>query len=66
MTVSAVSNAAQYQPTSQQDDVRQAFKQLVTSINSGDLTGAQQAYTTLDQLNSAGQGASTDSSSPVR
>jgi hypothetical protein len=57
MAVSAVSGApAAYQPNQQNAEFRQTFGQLVSAIKSGDLTGAQQAYAALSQLQSSGAG----------
>src|SRR5262249_29022143 len=59
MAVSAVSGApAAYQPPQQYAEYRQTFGQLVTAIKSGDLSGAQQAYAALSQLQSSGVGPS--------
>jgi hypothetical protein len=38
--------------------------QMVKAIKSGDLSGAQQAYATLDQMQSSGQIAAPDPNSP--
>ena len=64
MSISAISSSATsgYQP-SQQDDVRQAFLQLVNAIKSGDLTSAQQAYSAFTQAQSA-SGKQPDPNSP--
>ena len=56
MTVSAVSSASSLPSTSPQAQFRQDFSQLAKSIQSGDLSGAQQAYAALSQLQSGGQG----------
>ena len=56
MAVSGISSSSVngYQP-SQQDSLRQQFQQLVKSLNSGDLSGAQQAYASLTQAQGATQ-----------
>jgi soluble cytochrome b562 len=65
MAVSGVSSSSNnnYQ-SSPLTDLRQAFQQMAKAINSGDLTGAQQAYTTLAQMQDGGSGVPTDTSSP--
>lgn len=56
MAVSSISSSSvnSYQP-SQQDSFRQQFMQLAKSLNSGDLAGAQQAYTSLTQAQGSTQ-----------
>jgi hypothetical protein len=49
---------------SPQDNFRQTFMQMVKAIKSGDLSGAQQAYATLAQMQASSQGPSADQSSP--
>jgi hypothetical protein len=44
-------------------DFRQTYVQLIKAIRSGDLSGAQQAYAALTQLQTSDQGPATDSSS---
>jgi hypothetical protein len=55
MAVSGISSSSvnAYQP-SQQDSFRQQFLQLANSLNSGDLSGAQQAYASLTQTQQQG------------
>ena len=66
MATSAISNSTPaYQPSSQQTDFRQQFGQLVAAIKSGDLSGAQQAYADLSQLQSSGAGPAANASNPV-
>jgi hypothetical protein len=45
-------------------DFRQTYVQLVKAIRSGDLSGAQQAYAALTQLQASGQGPAADPNSP--
>jgi hypothetical protein len=56
MAVSGISSSSvnSYQP-SRQDSFRQQFLQLAKSLNSGDLAGAQQAYTSLTQAQGSTQ-----------
>ena len=62
MSISPVSSSAAYQPA-QPGDARQDFLQLIKSIKSGDLTGAQQAYDAFTQSQAA-SGAQPDPNSP--
>lgn len=65
MSISSVSSgtAASYAANSQQNDLRNAFKQVADAINKGDLEGAQNAFDNLAELlNSAPQGASQSAS----
>jgi cellobiose-specific phosphotransferase system component IIA len=63
MSISPVSSSsAAYQPV-QQGDTRQDFLQLIKSIKSGDLAGAQQAYAAFTQSQTA-SGAQPDPNSP--
>jgi hypothetical protein len=65
MSISPISSAqSSYQPSSTQSDFRQAFGQLVGALNSGDLAGAQQAYSALSDLQGSGQGPSANPNSP--
>ena len=48
---------------SPQANFRQTFMQMVKAIKSGDLSGAQQAYATLAQMQESGQGPGADQSS---
>ena len=52
------------QPTSNQANFWQTFTELVGALNSNDLSGAQQAYSALSQLQSSGQGPSANSNTP--
>jgi hypothetical protein len=67
MSISAIFPAqSSYQPpSSAQSTFAQDFSQLVSSVNSGDLSGAQQAYSALSQLQSSGQGPSANPNNPV-
>jgi hypothetical protein len=66
MSISAISSAQSgYPPSSSQSQFQQEFGQLVSAITSGDLTGAQQAYSTLTGPQSSGQGPSANPNSPV-
>jgi len=65
MSVSAISPTSNYQPSSFQSSFRQAFSALVDAINSGNLADADQAYSSLSQLKSSGQGPSTNPNSPL-
>jgi hypothetical protein len=65
MSVSGISAVPTTSFQSSQSGFRQEFGQLVSSLNSGDLSGAGQAYATLSQLQSSGQGPSTNPNSPV-
>jgi hypothetical protein len=67
MSVSAISAfpVSNYQPSNSQSSFRQAFGALVDAINSGNLADAQQAYSALSQLQSSGQGTSTNPNSPL-
>jgi hypothetical protein len=66
MSITAISPAqSSYQPSGSQSAFGQDFSQLVSSLNSGDLSGAQQAYSALSQLQSSGQGPSANSNNPV-
>jgi hypothetical protein len=49
---------------SPQANFRQTFMQMVKAIKSGDLSGAQQAYATLAQMQASSQGRGADQSSP--
>jgi len=59
MSVSSVSSSSQCQPKpiggSLVNQFKQDFKQLASSLQSGDLTGAQQAYAALQQLQQSNQ-----------
>ncbi len=66
MSISAISAAqTSYQPSSSQSTFAQDFSQLLSSLKSGDLAGAQQAYSSLSQLQSSGQGPSANPNSPA-
>jgi hypothetical protein len=66
MTVSGISSspAKNYQ-NNPVNDFRQTFADLVKSIKSGDLQGAQQDYASLTQLQNNGQGPPANSNSPL-
>jgi ribosomal protein S20 len=57
MSITSVSTGttASYTTSSQQKDVRNAFKQVADAINNGDLQGAQNAFASLAQLMSTDQ-----------
>jgi DNA-binding FadR family transcriptional regulator len=63
MAVSSITSSAAggYQPN-QQTNFRQTFSQLLQAIQSGDLSGARQAYAALGDLQN--QGPSADANSP--
>jgi hypothetical protein len=66
MSTSAIFPAqSSYQPSGSQSAFGQDFSQLVSSLKSGNLSGAQQAYSALGQLQSNGQGPSANPNSPV-
>ena len=67
MSISGISasGANAYQPQSTQSEFSQDWSNLVSTLNSGNLSGAQQAYSTLSGLLSAGQGSSATSNNPV-
>jgi hypothetical protein len=48
--VSSSSGLSQTGPQSSVNQLRQTFKQLASSLQSGDLAGAQQAFTSLEHL----------------
>jgi len=48
--ISCISGPAQTQGQSRSQQIRQDFKQLANSLQSGDLGGAQQAYSALQKL----------------
>jgi len=64
MSISAVSGLTySAQPWSGQANF-QAFSQLANALNSGDLSGAQQAYAALSQQQGSSQGASANANTP--
>src|SRR5579864_6099271 len=67
MTISAISAAptSNYQAPNSQSAFRKDVGALVDALNSGNLADAQQAYSALSQLQSSGQGPSTNSNSPL-
>jgi hypothetical protein len=67
MTISAISAAptSNYQSPNSQSAFRQDFGALVDALNSGNLADAQQAYSSLSQLQSNGQGPLTNPNSPL-
>jgi hypothetical protein len=66
MSISGISSAqGGYQPSSSQSTFGQDFGQLVSSLQSGNLSGAQQAYAALSQLQSSGQGPSANPNGPL-
>jgi hypothetical protein len=66
LTISSISGltTSPVQPQSSQNNFRQTFNQLVSAINSGDLSGAQQAFASLGQIQSSGQGPLANSKTP--
>ena len=65
MSISSISSAqTSYQPSSSQSAFRQDFGQLVSALNSGNLSGAQQAFATLSNLQRNGQGPGSNPNSP--
>jgi hypothetical protein len=63
MAVSTVAGTS-YQANLPSSDIVQDFRKLVSSLKSGDLAGAQQAYAALDQAQASGQGRAIDPNSP--
>jgi hypothetical protein len=64
MSISGVSSTSGLSQTDSQSSVnqlRQTFKQLASSLQSGDLAGAQQAFTSLEKLLQSNQSASQNS-----
>jgi hypothetical protein len=63
MSVSGISAAQSgiYPPSTVQSVFQQDFGQLVGALNSGNLSGAQQAYSALTGLQSNGQGPNSNS-----
>jgi hypothetical protein len=53
-----------FQPSGSQSQLGQEFSQLVSSLNSGNLADARQAYSALSTLQSSGQGPSANSNNP--
>ena len=56
VSISAISTPQNSYQSSPFQSFRQDFGQLVSALNSGDLSGAQQAYSALSQLQGNGQG----------
>lgn len=67
MAISSISGLATnpFQSQTNQANFRQTFNQLVSALNSQDLSTAQQAFSALSQLQSTGQGPSANSNSPL-
>ena len=66
LSLSSVSSTAQ--PQNLMQEIMQDFKQLASSLQSGDLSGAQKAYSALQQLlpnQSQSSQASTSASNPI-
>ena len=63
MSVSGISAGLNgtYQPSNSQSEFRQDFGQLAGALNSGNLAGAQQAYSALSGLQNSGQGPNANS-----
>jgi len=68
MSISALSalTANSVQSSSSQPNVRQAFNQLVSSLDSGNLSDAQQAYSALSELQSSSQSSNRSSAAKWR
>jgi len=66
LTISSISplSTSAVQPASSPTNFRQTFNQLVSALNSGELSGAQQAFSALGQLQSSGQGPPGNSKTP--
>jgi hypothetical protein len=65
MSVSGISAPTTiYQPSSSQSAFQQSFSELASSLNSGNLSGAQQAYSSLSQLQSSSPGPAANPNSP--
>lgn len=60
MTISAISSASSNPYYADQNSARQAFSQLVSALQSGDLSAAQSAYSAFTQ----GAGSQIDPNSP--
>jgi hypothetical protein len=60
--IAAIPNS--YQPLGTRTAFQQDFGTLVSSLNSGNLSGAQAAYSSLSQLQGNGQGSSTSPDIP--
>jgi hypothetical protein len=60
MTISAISSASSYPYSTTQNAARQSFTQLVSALQSGDLSAAQNAYATFTQ----NAGSQLDANSP--
>jgi outer membrane protein assembly factor BamD (BamD/ComL family) len=58
--------ADRYQAQNPVEEAIQDYSQLASSLQNGDLTDAQSAYTNLQQLVQANQGASSDSTNAVQ
>jgi hypothetical protein len=67
MSISAISasGANAYQPQSGQSEFWQEWGNLVSALNSGSLSGAQQAYSSLNGLLSSSQSSSTTANNPL-
>ena len=63
MAISSISGLTTnpFQSQTNQTSFRQTFNQLVSALNSGDLSTAQQAFSALSQLQSNGQGPNSNS-----
>jgi hypothetical protein len=68
MSISSIANTAanSAQTTANsQTNFRQSLNQLFSDVSSGNLSDAQQAYSTLSDLQSSGQGPSATSNTPL-
>jgi len=66
MSVSAISNPQAYQPNPQQQTFRQDFQALTSALQTGDLSSAQSAYSTLLQDNPQLANAANGSGNPMQ
>ena len=67
MSISGISNPATNpnQAAGSQTNFRQSLNQLFSAVSSGNLSDAQQAYSTLSDLQSSGQGPLPTSNTPL-
>jgi hypothetical protein len=66
LTISSISGptTSPAQPPSSQNNFRQTFNQLVSALDSRDLSGAQKAFSALGQIQSSGKGPLANSNTP--
>ena len=67
MSISGISSSTTNpnQPAGSQTNFRQSLNQLFSAVSSGNLPDAQQAYSTLSELQSSGEGPSPTSNTPL-